>query len=262
MDAADSGIDDVWRSYFEERCRSDVENLAEAYPDRRSLHVDLVDLYGYDDEFAVAFFDDPGRYLRRAASVLCAGHDGFDYVNVRVRNNPSLFRLADLGAGHLHELVTVEGVAESVDPAGTTAAVAVFECEACGAGVEQHPHGVRLSTPRHCGACDRAGALAFRPARSTFVDLGRVEFTPPHDERADGESPRTVDLYLADDLSDAVDAGDRFLATAVVRPVRVGPSNRFDLCLDGVAVAEERRPVPDRSLAEVIQSRWESMDGE
>ena len=68
-------------------------------------------------------------------------------------------------------------------------------------------------------------------------------------------------MFLADDLADAVAPGDQFLVTGVVRPVRTDPSNRFDLCVDGLAVSEERSAVPDRSLTEVIQSRWESMSG-
>jgi DNA replicative helicase MCM subunit Mcm2 (Cdc46/Mcm family) len=179
-----------------------------------------------------------------------------------VRTNPALFELGDLRARHLHELVTVEGVAASVGPVGATAAVALFECHACGAEVEQRPAGVRLSPPGRCVERDGVDTLAFRPDRSTFVDLRRVELAPPHDERADGADPRTVGLFLADDPADAVAPGDGFLATGVVRPVAAGPSNRFDLCIEGVGVTDERRPVPDRSLAEVIQSRWESMGGE
>jgi len=260
MAQANSRIDDTWRSYFSERCHPDVEALARAYPDRRSLYVDLVDLYGYDSEFTVALFDAPGRFLRRAVAVLCAGYDVFDHVNVRVTNNPALFQLADLGAGHLHELVTVEGVAASVDPVGATAAVAVFECDACGESVEVRPYGVRLSAPHHCDECGGSGTVRFRPGRSTFVDLGRVSFGPSTEE--DGDDPRTVDVYLADDLVDAVAPGDGFLVTGIVRPVRAGPSNRFDLCIDGLAVADERTDVADRSLAEVIQSRWESMSAD
>lgn len=262
MDASDSWIDDAWRSYFGERCHPDVEGLVRAYPDRRSLHVDLVDLYGYDDEFTVALFDEPGRFLRRGVEVLCEGYDALEHANVRVSNNPALFELADLRARHLGELVTVEGVATSVGPVGATAAVAVFECRACGAGVEQRPYGVRLSPPGRCGECDGVETLAFRPEQSTYVDLRRVELSPPPEKREDGAAPRTVDLFLANDLADAVAAGDRFLATGIVRPVRVGPSNRFDLSIEGITVADERSPVPDRSLAEVIQSRWESMGEE
>lgn len=262
MDATESWIDDAWRSYFAERCRPDVEALVRAYPDRPSLSVDLVDLYGYDDEFTVALFDEPGRFLRRAVEVLCDGHDALEHANVRVTNNPALFELGDLRARHLHELVTVEGVAASVGPVGATAAVAVFECNACGAEVEQRPAGVRLSPPGRCVECDGVDALAFRPDRSTFVDLRRVALAPPQEERADDATPRTVDLFLADDLADAVAPGDGFLATGIVRPVRAGPSNRFDLCVEGLSVTDERSPVPDRSLAEVIQSRWESMGEE
>ena len=258
MAEANSRIDDAWQSYFSERCHPDVEALARAYPERRSLYVDLVDLYGYDSEFTVALFDAPGRYLRRAVAVLCDGYDAFDHVNVRVTNNPALFQLSDLGASHLHELVTVEGVADSVDPVGATAAVAAFECGACGEAVEVRPYGVDIPTPRHCGQCGEGGTMGFRPDRSTFVDLRRVSFGSSPEDDEDGSGSRSVDVFLADDLADAVAPGDQFLATGVVRPVRAGPSNRFDLCVDGIAVSEERSAIDDRSLTEVIQSRWES----
>lgn len=258
MDAPDSSIDDAWRSYFSERCHPDVADLVADYPDRRSLYVDLVDLYGYDAEFTVGLFDAPGRYLRRAAEVLCGGYEGLDHVNVRVTNNPALFPLADLGADHLGELVTVEAVADSVGPSGATAAVAAFECHACGALVETRPYGVRLSAPRHCEACGGEGTLELAPTRSSFVDLRRVSIVPP----GEGAESRSIDVFLADDLVDAVGAGDQFLVTGVVRPARAGQSNRFDLYVEGVTVAEERSAVEDRSLAEVIQSRWESTSGE
>lgn len=258
MAPASSQIDDTWRSYFSERCHPDVAALARAYPDRRSLYVDLVDLYGYDSAFTVALFDAPGRYLRRAVAVLCAGYDAFDHVNVRVTNNPALFQLSDLGASHLNELVTVEGVADSVDPVGATAAVAVFSCDACGEAVEVRPYGVEMLTPRHCSECGEAGAMRFRPARSTFVDLRRVSLGSSPEDDEDGSASRSLDVFLADDLVDAVAPGDQFLVTGLVRPVRAGRSNRFDLCVDGIAVSEERSAVDDRSLAEVIQSRWES----
>lgn len=255
-------IDSTWQSYFSQRCHPDVAALANHYPDRRSLYVDLVDLYGYDAEFTVALSDAPGRFLRRATGVLRDGREAFDHVNVRVTNNPAMFRLGDLGTRHLHELVTVQGVAESLGSIQATAAVAVFECRHCGEAVDVPPCGVRLSEPRRCESCDGDGAFEFRPGRSTFVDLRRVSFAAPRDERDDAADPRTLDVFLADDLVDAVHAGDQFLVTGIVRPVRVGPSNRFDLCVDGLTVAEERSAVEDRSLAEVIQSRWESMGGE
>jgi len=147
MAPASSRIDDTWRSFFSERCHPDVAALARAYPDRRSLYVDLVDLYGYDSEFTVAFFDAPARFLRRAVEVLCDGYDAFDHVNVRVTNNPALFQLSDLGASHLQELVTVEGVADSIDPVGAMAAVAAFACDACGEAVEVRPYGVEMPAP-------------------------------------------------------------------------------------------------------------------
>lgn len=259
MASSHSRIGSTWRSYFSQRCHPDVATLAADYPDRRSLYVDLVDLYGYDAEFTVALFDAPGRFLRQAATVLGEGHEAFDHVNVRVTNNPALFPLADVRSRHLHELVTVQGVAESLGPPEATVANAVYECHRCGATVDVRSWGVRLSDPRHCEECEGDGTLHLEPERSTFVDLRRVSFAEPPEDRVGRTPPRTIDVFLEDDLVDAVAAGDQFLVTGIVRPRCVGPSNRFDLYVDGITVAEERSAVEDRSLAEVIQSRWESV---
>lgn len=254
MTGSDGDVRETWRRYLAERCAEDVSDLLDRYPERRSLSVDLVDLYDYDAAFTVDLFAAPERYLRAAAAVLRERGDAVEHVAIRVVDNPAMLSLESLRARHVTELVTAEAVVESVGPVGAAAAVAVFACPACGGEVATWPLGVRRPEPPACGECDAGLPLAFRPDRSAFVDCQRVAVGAPD---ADDGAP-TVDLFLTDDLVDAVGTGDRFLVTAIVRPLPSGPSNGFRLALDGLGVAEERSAVADRSLAEVIRSRWES----
>lgn len=238
-----------WRSYFRRR-RSDVRRLADAYPDRRSLSVDVLDLYDVDEDLVTALFESPDRVLREGADVLRNAHDAFDRVHLRVENHPELLPLDRLGAGHLGELVTVDGVVEAVGPVRATAFEAVHECPNCGDRIRTRPDGIRLREPCRCERCDWSGPFALRHDGSTFVDLQRVTFA------ADGDDPRTVPVFLSDDLVGTVDPGNHLLVTGVVRAKPVDDSNRFDLYVDANSIAEEHGGGRREGLAELIRSKW------
>jgi replicative DNA helicase Mcm len=180
-----------------------VGALAEAYPERRSLTVDVIDVYDYDEELVTALFDDPTHVLRQASDALRELRDAFGRVHVRVENNPELLGVDRLGAPHVHELVTVEGVVASVDAVETTAVKTVYECPNCNGSLVTRPLGIQLDEPHRCERCVRDGRFDLRHDRSTFADLQRVTFAQlPEDRPDDGaEDPRTVPVYLADDPS-------------------------------------------------------------
>lgn len=250
-----STIEGGWRSFFGGPYRPAVEELAGAYPDRRSLYVDVVDLHDHDAEFANALFAEPDRFLRAAAATLRELHDGFGRVNVRLENNPGLVGVADLGTRHLHELVTVEGAVETVEPVRTAAATAVFGCPSCGETTDTRPTGLRLSDPVGCDGCGWDGALELRHRDSRFVDHQRVTLIEPGADEASGAS---IDAVLDDDIVGAVEPGDQVLVTGIVRVDREGGSNRFERYLDAVSVSEERGGRDHDALDDVIRSQWES----
>lgn len=255
-------LQDTWRTFFREACPDDVRQLAADYPQDRSLYVDVMELYEFDGEFTKALFSAPDRFLGAGADALRGLADGFGRVNVRLTNHPGLLGIDGLRSRHVSELVTVEGVAASVDGVQSAVVEAVFECPACGETVRRTP-GNQLEVPRTCPACGSAGPLQLRQDRSRFVDVQRLELERPPDGRGDTDGVASIDAVLDDDLVGTVRPDERLLATGIVRLERTSPVNRFDLYLDAVSIDEEpgetQRTVDDVSseLARAIQSRWE-----
>lgn len=253
---------DVWRTYFREAVADDVRQLAGDYPQERSLYVDILDLYEFDEGFTKALFSAPDRYLRAGADALESLADGFERVNVRLTNNPGLLGIDGLRSRHVSELVTVEGVTAAVDGIQSAVSEAVYECASCGETVRRRPR-ERLETPARCHACEAPGSLELRQDRSTFVDVQRVELARAPDARSDGEASASINALVDDDLVGTVGRDERLLVTGIVRLERRSAANRFDFYLDVVSLDEElgdtQRAEVDASseLQQAIESRWE-----
>ena len=264
MAADAAALRGAWDRFYRAQCEADIRRLVEAYPRERSLHVDVLDLYAYDDEFTKGLFSSPDRYLRAGAESLRALDDAFSRVNVRLVNHPGLLGIGSLRARHVDELVTVEGVVDDV--AGVQAAVsaAVYACSACGHAIRRRPD-ARLAPPGRCKECDAVGSMAFDADRSTYVDVQRVVLATPGGGPLEGGERAMLDVLVDDDLVETVEEGDHLLATGIVRLDREGDANRFDFYLDVVSLNEEpgktERVVDDASseLQRAIQSRWEQL---
>lgn len=184
-------LSESWQSYFLNRCQTDVEALAEAFPSRRSLYVDLIDLHEFDSELCQSLFDTPDRVLSAGTAVLSDITDISRPIHVRVENNPHQCPVSAIQARHLHDLVTVEGVVESVASVRMTATRAQYDCPACDASTARSPAGIEVDAPARCDACGWDGQFTFRPTRSQFVDVQRLALAPRriHDGRGHEVTP-------------------------------------------------------------------------
>lgn len=252
----------TWERFFRAECEADLRELLEAYPRDRSLYVDVLDLYAFDEAFTRGLFSDPDRFLRAGADALRGLNESFNRVNVRLTNHPGLLGLGSLRARHVAELVTVEGVVASVDPVQAAVERAVYRCPSCGHGVSRRA-GPRLAAPGRCEACDAGSPLELDVGDSTHVDVQHLVLEAPGGGRPEEASPPTLDAVVDDDLVATTEPGERLLATGIVRLERSGEANRFDFALDVVALDEEpgeARPTLDDASSELqraIQSRWE-----
>lgn len=255
-------LGDTWRTYFREACPDDVRQLAADYPQERSLYVDVLDLYEFDDAFTKALFTGPDRYLRAGADALAGLSDGFERVNVRLTNNPGLLGIDGLRSRHVSELVTVEGVTAAVDGIQSAVSEAVYQCLSCGGTVSRRPRG-RLDAPTRCEACGTESAFELRQDESTFVDVQRLALERPPDAQTDDRGTDMIDALVDDDLVGTVAPDERLLATGIVRLERQSAANRFDFYLDIVSIDEEPGELPGTAddvsseLQQAIQSRWE-----
>lgn len=259
-DGAD--LRETWRRFYRSNAEADIRGLLEAYPQERSLHVDVLELYEFDESFTRALFSHPDRILQAGAEALRGLDDAFNRVNVRLTNHPGLLGLESLRSRHVSELVTVEGVTAAVDQIQVIAAPAVFGCQRCGHRVERDS-GRRSAAPGQCPECGASGSYRLDHGRSTFVDVQRVDLEGSSDDRHGGDGAASIEAVLDDDLVGSVTVGDRLLATGVVRLASRADSDRFDFYLDVNSIDEEPGRPPSTTddvsteLREAITSRWE-----
>lgn len=253
---------ETWRAFFAEACREEVRQLVDAYPRERSLYVDVLDLYEFDGEFTTSLFDDPDRYLAAGATALQDLADPLDRVNIRLINHPGLLGIEGLRSRHIAELVTVEGITAEVADVQSALETAVYRCRHCDETVTQRIG--RLSgAPGSCPACGTTDALELDAERSTYVDVQRLILDSPRDGRSDDGPLSSIDAIVDDDLVGTVNAGERLLATGIVRLEPAATPNWYDFYLDVVSLDEEpgEMPAPGEDISgelqEAIQSRWE-----
>jgi DNA replicative helicase MCM subunit Mcm2 (Cdc46/Mcm family) len=243
----------AWRGYFHEQSQAAVDALADAYPAERSLSVDLLDLYDYDEPLAEALFTAPDDQLRRAERVLTDLRPQLDRVHVRVANHPGLVGVADLGARHLGELASVEGVIGDDTRQRTRLHTAVYGCDACEASTRRRLRGLSRSPPQACPACEAVGTLRLDRGSSIFVDVQLVSL-----QSIDASESVAVPVHVDDDLAGTLTPNRRVIVTGVVRPEQQERSNCFVPYLSGIAVetaATRRTPTTD-DLDAVIDTYW------
>ncbi|MFB6307969.1 MAG: hypothetical protein ABEH35_01445 [Haloarculaceae archaeon] len=249
-------VADRWRSYFRTRRQPAVEAFAAEYPDDRSVHVDLIDLHDFDSDLVGTLFDDPDRVLSVGADTLRNVADVSGPVHVRVENNPHQCSVSEVRARHLHRLVTVDAVVESVGAPQAMVVSAAFECPACEELTVREQTRVELDIPLRCDACGGGGEFTFRPGASAFVDLQEITLAPAATTQERRQPDRTLVAYLDDDLVGAVTEGDNYSVTGILRPLPGARSNQFSLSLDAVAVREEHQHSTPDSLDDVLDSHW------
>lgn len=253
---------EAWSRFLRLTSEEAIGELLNAYPRDRSLYVDVLELYEFNESFTRGLFSKPDRYLRAGAEALREMDDTFDRVNVRLTNHPGLLGLENLRARHVDELVTLDGVVESVDPVQAIPNPAVFGCQRCGHAVQRRSRG-RVERPGDCPECGARESFQLAVDRSTLVDVQRLRLeAPPAGNRSETDPTAAIDVLLDDDLVGTVGVGERLLATGVVRVESRTDSGRFDFYLDANAIDEEPVGVQETDdvsaeLRNAITDRWE-----
>lgn len=253
-------VQDRWHSYFANHCQSDLDQLADVYPNRRSLYVDILDLYEFSKDFAETLFERPIDVISAGTAAIRDRSDIAGPVHIRFENNPQQRSVSDLQAAHTHELITVGGFVTSIGPVQAKAIAATYQCPNCEHTVRQPESKIILEPPTECEMCGCPEEFDFCPSDSYFVNLQEIVLTQTADVQTGG--PRdTLTVYLEDDLVGTVDVNRSYCITGIVRVYQEESSNQFTLYLDANAVTHESQPpqaVPD-DLTAALDSHWQAM---
>jgi DNA replicative helicase MCM subunit Mcm2 (Cdc46/Mcm family) len=245
----------LWEKYVD-TISGAVASLDAEYPSRRSLWIDVIDLYDADEALADALFRSPDEELATAAAVVRERLDDPGRITVRIENHPALLRVDDLRARHLGELVSVEGIVHRTRRRARLD-TARFRCRACGSEETHTPSGLSGPAMSVCPDCG-TDALVLEEGESTFVDTQIFHVEPP----GESDGTRSLVAHIDDDLAGAVRGGDGVVLTGVLRPDPEVRSNVFDAVLSAVSVddATTNRRDAATGLDGLIDAHWREGD--
>ena len=237
-----------WEEFLRSRYWDDLLELADSYPDERSLVVKFPDLDRYDPEFAEELLESPDKILDAARAALLEldlPMDVYlDRAHVRIVELPRHFKTRELRADHIGKLLAIDGLVRTATEVRPKIVSAAFQCQRCGFTFTREQTGTKFEDQNlKCQnqACDRGGPFKLILAESKFVDAQKIRVQESPEELRGGEQPQTLDVELEDDLAGRIFPGDRVIVNGILKSYQrsnpqQGKSTYFDLFHKGVSV--------------------------
>jgi replicative DNA helicase Mcm len=223
-----------------------INKLAEKYPDEKSLVLDWQDLEKFDSEIAELLltnpygitYDSTGKKTPRGIidifehalherniPVLETGASGTPEFHVRFNNLPKekpyslMVRFID--SETIAHFVSTEGVVNRISEVLPKLYVAKFKCKGCGQSMEMPQDREdrlrgQILTPTRCRDCGKMD-FQFLPEDSQWLDFQILEIQEPLEYIKGGEQARKIKIWVEDDMTDRVTAGDKVTLTGVIR---------------------------------------------
>ncbi|RZN14722.1 MAG: minichromosome maintenance protein MCM [Methanosarcinales archaeon] len=247
-----------WTEFLKSSYKDEIANLAEEYPDVRSLSISFFDIEQFDPELADELLNLPDEVLRDSNQALLDIGDtkGVDFSKayLRVRDLASHVQIRSIRSHHIGKMIAVEGLIRKATEVRPKITRAVFHCPYEHETVVMQ--GEKFVEPYECNDanCSRKkGPFALSREKSTFLDAQKIRIQESPEGLRGGEQPQTLDVLVVDDLAGITAPGDRIIITGVLRSYqRVNYNTKttfFDIVLDGLSIDVEDKEFEDIVLA-------------
>ncbi|MGV8174149.1 MAG: minichromosome maintenance protein MCM [Methanothrix sp.] len=237
-----------WEEFLRSRYWDDLLELADSYPDERSLIVRFSDIDRYDPEFAEELLETPEPLMEAAQAALLEldlPMDVYmDRAHVRIIELPRHFKTRELRSDHIGKLLAIDGLVRTATEVRPKIVSAAFQCQRCGFTFFKEQTGNKFEDQNlKCmnQACDRGGPFKLLLTQSKFVDAQKIRVQESPEDLRGGEQPQTLDVELEDDLAGRIFPGDRVIVNGILKSYQrsspqQGKSTYFDLFHKGVSV--------------------------
>ena len=270
----DSEIELAWAEVFaKDEYRIAIAEIADKYPEHKSLNVDYADINVYSVDFAMFILDYPDRCLGLARKTVMSlvpnvSRPG-DVINVRIHNLPrdATVEIRNLRSEHLLKLVAVEGLARKVTAVKPRLTHALFRCARCGAETWVEENGMILREPIMCsnpeGGCNKqAVRFILDQNASVYTDTQKIEIQESPEGLRGGAQPERITGYVEDDIAGQVTAGNRITLIGVLRAVEKPDRDKttvFDTFLDVLAVEFEQHEYDEIQITAEDEEKIQEM---
>jgi replicative DNA helicase Mcm len=237
-----------WEEFIRSRYWDDLLELADSYPDKRSLRILFSDLDKFDPDFAEELLENPEQILEAAHAAMLELDLPMDVyldgAHVRITELPRHYKTRELRSDHIGKLLAIEGLVRTATEVRPKIVSAAFQCQRCGHTFFREQTGTKFEDQNlKCQnqACDRGGPFKLLLAQSKFVDAQKIRVQESPEDLRGGAQPQTLDVELEDDLAGKIFPGDRVIVNGILKSYQrstpqQGKSTYFDLFHKGISV--------------------------
>jgi len=244
-------VDEKWNKklndFLKRYYRDDILELANSYPDKRSLTVNYDKLEVFDRDIAVDLIEDPESVILSLEYALKEMDlpllKKLDSAHVRVINIPNRIPIRDLRSNHLAKFIAIEGMIRRATDVRPRITKAAFKCMRCDTITYVEQPGNKLDEP-YSGCenenCGKRGPFKLVMEQSEFIDSQKGQIQESPESLKGGSNPQSIEINFNDDLTGLVSPGDRVIVNGILRsvqrPLREGKSTFYDLVLDANSI--------------------------
>lgn len=275
-----------WTTFLEEAdLRGRVLEVAERYPELRSLEVPFNLIDRHNSELADAFLERPEMALRAAQEairqMIPEALSPSGPIRLRVTGLPHSRRtpIRLLRESHINRFLAIEGIVRRASEVRPQVVDAVFECAACRIHIHwpQEEGSLLFREPLECdkeqGGCGKpAGRTRFTllPNESVYIDSQRLEIQENPESLKGGAHPEALPVVLTEDLVGQIVPGNRLVVNGTLKSVQRMTASRggttrssvFDLVLLADSVEREDREYTDIPITDEDRRAIESLRGQ
>ncbi|AGI48523.1 putative ATPase involved in replication control, Cdc46/Mcm family [Thermoplasmatales archaeon BRNA1] len=276
----DNEITAAWRAILSKTTEDSSRNytlliseLADNYPDVKSVTVYYDDIDAYSVDFAMCVLEEPDRCIRLGIDVIkesiVGGWEDQDTIHLRITNLPrdAKVDVRNLRAKHLGKLVSITGLVRKATIPKPQLTYARFTCSRCGADVWEPQDGMYLREPLMCpnpnGNCNKtANRFILDEKSSRYTDTQIVEIQESPEGLRGGQQPERKVCFLEDDIAGLISAGNRIVVNGILRSREKPDRDKttlFDTFLDVLSVEFEQHEYDEINITEEDENAIKEM---
>ena len=265
-----------WEDILAKKYQLKVNEVADGYPDKRSIYVSYSDIDEYNSDMAIFILDRPDKCLalgRKAIkNILPQSREQRGPVNLRITGLPKDARvdIRNLRAKHLGKLVAIGGLVRKATTVKPRMTRGLFKCTKCDAEIWVDQTGALLREPAVCtspdGSCSRANAqFILQGERSHYIDTQKIEIQESPEGLRGGAQPERISGFLEDDISGVTFPGNRVVLNGIVRAVQKDGRDKsavFEIFVEVHSIEFEQREYDELEITEEDKEKIIAMSKE
>ena len=249
MTEMESKWDEKLKRFFKDYYWNEILQLANEYPDQRSLSVDFTDIEKFDRELSKEFIERPAELIGAAEAALkevdLPVETFLEQAHVRLIKVPNRIPIRELRSKHLTRLVAIEGMIRKATEVRPRITKAAFECLRCNSITTVEQNSFKFEEPfSGCEneTCGKKGPFKVRIDESTFIDAQKLQIQESPENLKGGSQPQSLEVDSEDDLTGDVTPGDRVIINGILtsrqRTLKDGKSTFYDLILEANSIEQ------------------------